>query len=191
MKKIIFGLLIVTFCSCKQEEKQYTLEEQIKIDSIKETILKKAEINAYKEDIAGWKYETKINKMTSAKDLFCTVQSNESLNLDFPYEGVNFGTITVRKMDGDVDILISIMKGQIYGGYENEFFKARFDDGKQITFSFLTPSDNSSETIFVENTSKFLKKLKLSKKVLIQIPLHQNGNQILEFNTQGLKFNIK
>jgi hypothetical protein len=189
MKKIILGLLMVVFCGCKQEEKQYTIEEQIKIDSIKETILKEAENKAYKDSIAGWNYETKINKMTGTKDLFCTVQSNESLNLDFPYDGVNYGGLTVRRMNGEVDIIIAIMKGQISGGYENEYFKARFDDGKQITFSYLSPSDNSTESIFVENSSKFLKKLQTAKKVLIQLPLYQNGNQILEFNTQGLKFN--
>jgi hypothetical protein len=188
MKKTILGILMLTLLSCKQTEKKYTFEEQQQIDSIKNSIMKEAEKKAYKEEINGWKYETKINKMTGSKDKFCSVQSNESLDLSFPYEGVNYGTLTVRRMDGEIDILISIMKGQIYGGYENEYFKARFDDGKQITFSYITPSDNSSETIFVENRTKFLKKLKMSKKVLIQIPLHQNGNQILEFNTSGLKF---
>lgn len=188
MKKTILGILLISLIGCKQAEKEYTFKEQQQIDSIKNSILKEAEKKAYKAEINGWKYETKINKMTGSKDIFCKLQSNESLDLDFPYEGANYGTLTDRKMDGETDILISIMKGQIYGGYENEYFKARFDNGKQITFSYLTTSDNSSETIFVENRTKFLKKLKMSKKVLIQIPLHQNGNQILEFNTSGLKF---
>lgn len=189
MKKILLvSLLAVLLFNCKQAEKEYTFEEKLKIDSIKESILKKVENDAYKEKINGWKYETRINKMTSSKDIFCTVQSNETLSLGAPYDGVNYGSLVVRKMNGEVDIIISIMKGQISGGYENEYFKARFDDEKQITFSYLSPSDNSTESIFVENTAKFLKKLRKSKKVLIQIPLFQNGNQILEFNTEGLKF---
>lgn len=189
MKKFtLLSLLAILLFNCKQAEKEYTFEEKLQIDSIKTSILKDAEKEAYKEKVSGWKYETSINKMTSTKDIFCSVQSNESLNLEAPYDGVNYGSLIVRKMNGEVDIIISIMKGQISGGYENDFFKARFDDEKQITFSYLSPSDNSTESIFLENKSKFLKKLRTSKKVLIQIPLYNNGNQILEFNTDGLKF---
>jgi hypothetical protein len=189
MKKIVLGLLMaVSFFNCKQAEKKYTFEEQQQIDSIKTSILKEVENKVYKDSVGGWKYETEINKMTSAKDVFCRVQSNESLKLNFPYDGVNYGGLTVRRMNGEMDIIISIMKGQISGGYENEYFKARFDDGKQMTFSYLSPTDNSTESIFVENSSKFLKKLRTAKKVLIQLPLYDNGNQILEFNTEGLKF---
>lgn len=175
-------------CKDVKKEEDYTFEEHLKIDSIKQEILKKAEMNAYKVENTGWKYDTITNKMSDAKDIFCRVQSAESLSLDSPYDGVNFGTLTVRKMNGKIDVVISIMKGQITGGYENEYFKARFDQGKQITFSYLEPSDNSTETIFVENTTKFLKLLRASKKVLVQIPLYHNGNQILEFNTENLKF---
>ncbi|WP_369769270.1 hypothetical protein [Flavobacterium sp. WC2416] len=150
--------------------------------------MKRVELKAYKENESGWKYDTIENKMTSVKDIFCTIQSSESLDLKAPYDGVNYGTLTVRKMNGKTSIIISIMKGQISGGYENEYFKARFDDQKQITFSYLGPADNSTEVIFVENKSKFLKLLRNSKKVLVQIPLYQNGNQILEFNTENLIF---
>jgi hypothetical protein len=189
MRKILLLLLLaVLLFNCKQAEKNYTFEEQLQIDSIKTSILKEVENKVYKDSIDGWKYETVTNKMTSAQDKFCRVQSNESLSLGAPYDGVNYGSLTVRRMNGEMDIIISIMKGQISGGYENDYFKARFDNEKQITFSYLSPSDNSSESIFVENRSKFLKKLRTSKKVLIEIPLYQNGNQILEFNTEGLKF---
>jgi hypothetical protein len=189
MKKIILLLcLSLLISNCKDKEREYTVEETLKIDSIAKVIMQKSETEAYKEDIGGWKYDTVKNKMTDAKDIFCRVQSNESLSLTAPYDGVNFGQLTVRRMNGQIDIIISIMKGQISGGYENEYFKARFDDGKQTTFSYSEPADNSTETIFVQNKSKFLKMLTASKKVLIQIPLYQNGNQILEFNTEGLKF---
>ncbi|SHG73635.1 hypothetical protein SAMN05444372_10989 [Flavobacterium micromati] len=188
MKKIAIVCLSILLFNCKEKEKEYTLEETLKMDSIARAIMEKSETEAFKEDISGWKYDTIKNKMTDVKDVFCRVQSNESLSLTAPYEGVNFGQLTVRRMNGQVDIIISIMKGQISGGYENEYFKARFDNGKQTTFSYSEPADNSTETIFVEGKSKFLKMLKTSKKVLIEIPLYQNGNQILEFKTEGLTF---
>jgi hypothetical protein len=197
MKKILLVCIFIVLFSCKENERVYTPEnervytpeESRIIDSFVRGVIKKPEIKINKEVVRGWKYDTIKNKMTDAKDIFCVVQSNESLNLTAPYDGVNFGKLTVRRMNGKVAVIISIAKGQISGGYENDYIKARFDKGKQITFSYLEPTDNSTETIFVENQSKFLKLLRKSKKVLILIPLYQNGNQILEFNTQGLNFN--
>lgn len=186
MKKIVSLLLMsFLFFNCKQATDKNSFTEDVQIDTSAVSVI---DTSGVSKDVNGWEYETQTDKMTSNKDEYCSLRSNESLNLGAPYDGINYGTLTVRRKSGDVDIIISIQQGQISGGYENEYFKARFDDGKQMTFSYLNPSDNSTETIFVENTSKFLKKLKASKKTLIQIPLYQNGSQILEFNTEGLKF---
>jgi hypothetical protein len=138
---LLLSFLSILLFSCKQEEKKYSIEDELKIDSIKTAIMKEAEESAYKESESGWKYKAETNKMTNTKDIFCTVQSNESLNLKFPYNGVNYGSLTVRKMNGKTNILISVMKGQITGEYENEYFKAKFDNDKQITFSYASTSD--------------------------------------------------
>jgi hypothetical protein len=185
MKKIMYLFVMpLLFFNCKQAESENAYSLTV-VDTAAISGIDTSNVN---EKVKGWEYETKTNKMTSNKDKYCTVRSNESLNLEFPYNGINYGTLTVRRMNGEIDILIQVDKGQITGGYENEFFKTRFDDEKQITFSYLGSSDSASDVIFVENTTKFLKKLKSSKKILVQIPMYNNGNPILEFNTEGLKF---
>jgi hypothetical protein len=135
-----------------------------------------------------WEYNTSEDKMTSNITKYATITSNESLSLDFPYEGNNLGYLKLRKKNGVLNILIMIDKGQISGSYENENVKVRFDDNKAITFSYSKPEDSSSDLIFIDNETKFLSKLKKSKKILIGLPLYQNGTQILSFTTENLKW---
>ncbi|AWK07089.1 hypothetical protein HYN56_23795 [Flavobacterium crocinum] len=134
-----------------------------------------------------WEYHQSTDKMTSKAINFAQIMSNQSLDLEFPYEGTNYGRLTLRKKDG-LDIYLSIDKGQITGGYDNNYISVRFDEEKPMKFSYTEPQDGSSDLIFIDNGVKFLSKLKKSKKILISLPLYQAGNQILEFNTVDLKW---
>ena len=135
----------------------------------------------------SWEYNQSIDKMTSKSTKFAEIISNESLNLEFPYDGVNYGRLTLRNKNG-LNIYLSIDKGQISGGYDNNFITVRFDEEKPIRFSYSEPQDGSSNVIFIDNELKFLSKLKKSKKVLITLTLYHEANQILEFNTIDLKW---
>ena len=135
----------------------------------------------------NWQYHQSIDKMTSKSTKFAEIISNESLNLEFPYDGVNYGRLTLRNKNG-LNIYLSIDKGQISGGYDNNFITVRFDEEKPIKFSYSEPQDGSSDVVFIDNEVKFLSKLKKSKKVLISLPLYHEGNQILEFNTIDLQW---
>lgn len=134
-----------------------------------------------------WEYHESTDKMTSKSIKFAQIISNESLNLEFPYDGNNYGHLTLRKND-HMNIYLSIDKGQISGGYDNNFITVRFDDEKPIKFSYSEPQDSSSDLIFIDNEVKFLSKLKKSKKTLVSLPLYREGNQILEFNTVDFKW---
>lgn len=185
MKKAIFQIItsfsIILLFSCQRtvgsdaEPALVVDSVAIVVDSIAPTIINK------------WKYHQSVDKMTSKPIKFAQIMSNESLDLDFPYEGSNYGQLTLRKKDG-LNIYLGIDKGQISGGYDNNFIKVRFDEEKPIIFSYSEPQDGSSNFIFIDNETKFLSKLKKSKKVIISLPLYQAGNQILEFNTTDLKW---
>lgn len=64
-----------------------------------------------------WRYHHSIDKMTSKSSKFADIISNESLHLEFPYDGVNYGQLTLRNKNG-LNIYLSIQKGQISGGYD-------------------------------------------------------------------------
>ena len=138
--------------------------------------------------IRSWEYDKYVDEMTSNTTKIATITSNESISLDFPYDGINYGHIQLRKKNGDLDIMILIDKGQISTEYDNQNISVRFDDAKPITFNYIEPSDNSSDVIFIDNETKFLSKLKKSRKTLIALPLYQGGTQVLKFNTENLEW---
>lgn len=189
MKKItqitvLFITTIIIF-SCKRNDSKF---EDIAVDTMAIASDTMAIENIPEEPLNNvWQYETSIDKMTSNETKFATITSNESLNLEPPYDGINYGYLTLRKKN-ELNIYISIDRGQISGEYDNLYVMVRFDDEKPIRFDYNEPQDYSSDLIFIDNESKFLSKLKKSKKVLISLPLYQNGNQVLEFNTSDLKW---
>lgn len=183
MKKTILQIIalfsVIILFSCKRNTELVTEVAvdtvAIAVDSIAPTVSN------------NWQYHQSIDKMTSKSTKFAEIISNESLNLEFPYDGVNYGRLTLRNKNG-LNIYLSIDKGQISGGYDNNFITVRFDEEKPIKFSYSEPQDGSSNVIFIDNELKFLSKLKKSKKVLISLTLYHEGNQILEFNTVDLKW---
>lgn len=185
MKKLIIYLttsfIILLLLSC---QRNITSDAEIAVAVDSAAIV----VDSIAPTIANnWIYHQSTDKMTSKSIKFAQIISNESLDLEFPYEGRNYGHLTLRKKDG-LNIYLEIDKGQIIGDYENKFITVRFDQEKPIKFSYSEPQDGSSNFIFIDNEIKFLSKLKKSKKTLILLPLYQAGNQILEFNTKDLKW---
>jgi len=183
MKKIILGVsFIILLSSCKNSNSESTYDE-VAVDTTAVIV----DTSASTPVINNWEYQEDIDKMTSKTTKFASITSNESLNLDSPYDGLNYARLVLRKKER-LDIYVSVDKGQITGSYDNLYVMVRFDDEKAIQFSYSEPQDHSSDLIFIDNEIKFLSKLKKSKKVLISIPFYQNGNQIVEFNTADLKW---
>lgn len=177
--QIIASISIIILFSCKKTNELVT---EVAIDTVAVTIDSIAPVSSN-----NWEYGESIDKMTSKTTKFAQIKSHESLDLKFPYDGANYGHLTLRKKDG-LNIYLNIDKGQITGGYDNNFITVRFDEDKPIKFSYSEPQDGSSNFIFIDNEMRFLTKLKKSKKVLIALPLYHEGNQILEFNTVDLKW---
>lgn len=177
--QMIILISIITLISCKRNTESIT---ETAIDTVAVTIDSLAPIASH-----NWEYRESIDKMTSKPIKFAQIKSNESLDLKFPYDGVNYGQLTLRNKDG-LNIYLNIDKGQITGGYDNNFITVRFDNEKPIKFSYSEPQAGNSNFIFIDNEAKFLSKLKKSKKVLISLPLYDEGNQILEFDTIDLKW---
>lgn len=192
MRKLLIGIVLAVFVFWiignlnNSNAASQTLSEPITVDTTAVSIDTMTNTSTAYDN--KWQYDSSIDKMTSKTSKFATIRSSESLDLDFPYDGINFGYLIIRKMNDRLGILIRVDKGQISGGYENNYIKVRFDDETPITFSYSEPADNSSDLIFIENKTKFLSKLRKAKKTLIEIPFYQNGNQVLEFNTESLEW---
>lgn len=137
------------------------------------------------ENKRSWDFHFDTDKMTSSKNVWASILSDNSIDLDPPYHSVN-AKITVRYMKkfGGYDAIISITDGQIYGNeYSNDnYILARFDNGQPIKYWFNEPSDGSSESIFIRRKSDFIAHCKKAKDIKIEIPIFEGGRPIFEFH---------
>ncbi len=135
-----------------------------------------------------WTYSEHEDKMTSKKTYFASIDANEELQFDFPYDGGSTATIALRKGKNGNEVLLSVSKGQFNTGVDGSEVTVRFDQNKAITFSCSEPSDNSSDLLFINNATKFIANAKKAKKMIIQAEFYQSGLQTMEFDIVGLKW---
>ena len=140
----------------------------------------------------NWTYDVdNSDKMDNTKVYTAACKSTGTIELAAPYEGENYGYIHVRKgwKHHSNEVYITVDKGQFMYKYsEGSVIKVKFDQSGPVSFSFLEASDGSTGIIFLEDSVRFLEKLKKSKHVIIEAEFFDNGYKQLEFNTDGLKW---
>lgn len=130
----------------------------------------------------NWNYDKSKDKMSGKSIEIAMLTSENSLQLGFPYSGVNYGHIMIRKHPQyGLSVIVSVNKGQILCGVYTCHFKIRFNDGAVQDFTMAPSADHSSEAVFAKSPEWAVKHLRNAKSILIQIPMYNEGNQILEF----------
>jgi hypothetical protein len=140
------------------------------------------------EDFTKWEFQEKVDKMTSRTIRYASIAANEELNYEFPYDSGSIASLTIRKKDGDDDVYLKVNKGQFNATYDGGQVRIRFDDELSKKFSFVLPSNNSSDIIFINSTKSFISKLKTSNKIIIEAKLFNEGNRQIEFDVAGFKW---
>lgn len=139
---------------------------------------------------AKWRYRVDADPMTSKKARYASIDSENTLNFDFPYQGEQHGTLILR--DHPIhgrDVMITIDKGQILcQSYEDCTIRVRFDEGSPQRWNAAGPADNRSTVIFLRNEGGFIQRLRAAKVVRIQIPIYQEGEPMLEFHIGGFDY---
>jgi hypothetical protein len=140
-----------------------------------------------KSDEKTWEYDSKTDKMGSTTQV-AGVLANDLVNLEFPYNGGSQAKLLIRKENGPTEILFVIDKGQIDTDMDGTYIKIKFDDEAPKKWSMSTSSDGSRDVLFFNNETALLKKIKESKKIVLEVPFYQNGSQQFVFNTADLKW---
>lgn len=136
-----------------------------------------------------WSYWDDEDKMTSKKTYYASIEANEKLEFDFPYNGGTTATLTIRKKPGETDVYIQFSKAQLLiDSYDGSDYRIRFDNNPPSTYTFLGASDHSSDIAFVQNTSRFIRNLKQHKKVIVEMQFYKEGSRAIEFNIAGFKW---
>ena len=138
----------------------------------------------------NWTYSSDTDKMTSKVVYYAETPAKDGLKLKFPYEG-STGYLSLVNRSGKPNVVIGVSKGQILAAnaIDGGHILVRFDEDPAEKYSVVGASDGSTETVFINNEDKFLKRLKTSKKLLVEIEFYDNGSQQMEFNTSNLVWN--
>ncbi len=133
-----------------------------------------------------WVYSSEKDEMDGSINRFAVIQSLQSLDLDFPYHGVNFGSITIIKNQKNrMSAFFSIQRGQLMCySFQPCSMLVRFDEDPPIRFTASGVRDPGTTTIaFIDNHEQFIELLSRAKTIKISMPIYGNGTQILNFET--------
>lgn len=136
---------------------------------------------------AQWDYRQQPDPMGKSSAHFAAVQSTNTVSFGFPYAGAQHATLTLRDHPRyGKDIILAIERGQFlcpsYGGCQ---VLVRFDDAGATKYHAVGAADSSTETVFIQGYSTFLKHLEAAKVVRISTNVYQEGAPVFEFNTAG------
>ena len=146
-----------------------------------------------------WKTSFSNDEMRGTAQKFIMLDSENSVNFDFPYSGGSTLTVILRskkiklkegqKADDlkPTEALIVISKGQfICSSYNDCHVSIKFDEGKIQQYSMTEAADGSSDLIFFSGSANVIKNLQSHKKAIIEAEFYQSGREQFKFYIDGL-----
>lgn len=136
--------------------------------------------------ISSWVYRSQEDKMSGKTSKSASIESDNSLDLPFPYSGTNHARLHVRQHPTHgLDVILSIDKGQILcTSYSGCPIKVRFDNGPASSFEGSPSADHDSTVVFFGSPKKFIAQASKAKRILVQVNMYQAGAPVLEFSSQ-------
>ncbi|WP_168389463.1 MULTISPECIES: hypothetical protein [Acinetobacter] len=139
----------------------------------------------------NWQYNTSKDEMRGIESKFAATVSTNTVNFDFPYNGGSKLGLTLRKRGSEIDVMISVTKGQFLCGIRSCEAAFKFDDGTVQSITMVEPDSHSPDLLFVaydKTENKIINQLKSSKKLIIEVPFYQEGTKQFTFDVSGLEW---
>ena len=141
-----------------------------------------AALVAHSAQAGAWQYEATVDQMTDGKGRTATLVSENSLSLDFPYQGRNMGTLIVRQHPRHgLDVILLVDKGQIMCRSSDCPVIVRFDDAKPIQLAGTPPQSHDSNIVFLGQSKNLVAQAAKAHRILVQFNMFRAGGQTLEF----------
>ncbi|MNK01906.1 hypothetical protein D3C87_197190 [compost metagenome] len=144
--------------------------------------------DANNKEFEQWRYESEVDEMTSEKKEYAMINSKNQVELAFPHAGGTYATITLRRIKGNEEVVVTVNEGQIHTEYNNPVFQVRFDENKPEFFTVNEAADHSIDVRFISNARKFIDLIKKSKETKIEMTFYNNGTHVFKFDTKDLKW---
>lgn len=162
---------------------------------MKKNIFAAIALIAFSTHAKDWTPSYQNDEMRGTAQKFLTLDSENSADFDFPYNGGSELSIVLRSKKTTLkkgqkpeelmptEALLLISKGQFlcnsYGGCH---VSVKFDQDKIKTYSMNEAADGSADVIFFSAPSGFIKNIKSHKQVIIEAEFYQEGKKQFKFN---------
>lgn len=141
-----------------------------------------------KETANQWRYFRETDEVTHKYVYYGCVTSTESLNLQFPYSGENYGTLCVQHtMNGKTKIALRIDKGHIItlsSDSKDRYGLLAADHKTAEKVTFLWPKDTDKKEVFFKYPDWGLKKIQNAQTIHLRLRLLHNGEHELVFTPE-------
>lgn len=138
---------------------------------------------ALKEAQARWSYSVQNDDMSSRPIHSAILFSRNSFELDFPYQDPQRGTLHLRRHPKHgTDVIVSLERGQILCRFDGCRHDVRFDERNAAAWTMLEPKSNESDFVFVRDAQSFVRQMRESKLVRVQLKLFDEPPVTLEFD---------
>lgn len=138
---------------------------------------------------AVWEYRKQADSMTGKISQVALTISKNEFSFGSPYGGPQRAHLSIRAHPryGN-DVILQIQRGQFMCRSSDCTLLVRFDNRPPMKFEGSEPADNSSDTVFIRNFSKFVSEAKRSKVVKIEAQFFREGARVFEFDIDGLQW---
>jgi len=137
-----------------------------------------------------WRYADKKDEMTDQVTRVAMLPSETTYELGFPYGGGTHSILGVKHHPRHgVTVTVKIDNGQLTcHAFTQCRILVRFDDRPPIKFRGVESADHSFDVVYLEPEAKFLKELRNSTTVAIELPFFQEGLRVFHFKSANFKW---
>ena len=138
-----------------------------------------------------WSYNTYTDDATGRPSKTASLTSENSMQFDFPYGGIQYGRFTVRNHPRyGVDAYLKIDKGQLLcNSYNNPTVLIRFDNGAASSYGCTSAADHSSDIVFIESVGRLEDRMRTAQKMYLTVSVYGEGSRTWEFDVKGYNKN--
>lgn len=184
-RKWYFSLLLMVICSIVGVATTPNINSKMQENTSNKEVKDSIYTNVTDSVENGWVTTEDIDEMNDSKSVWKTITSTNTESYDALHDNV-YSKIIVRKMKKyGTDVMVCVNDAQIHGSeyYDENYVMVRFDNSTAVKYTYNTPSDGSTDVIFINKATDFIKRLKTAKKIKLEVPLFQEGREIFNFET--------
>jgi hypothetical protein len=141
---------------------------------------------AGREQKKKWEYSKERNEMGDSIKI-AMLNSTNIVHFDFPYNGGSIGRLIVRRRNRSLDLMFSVIKGQIDFDLDGIMLRVRFDDEPARKYRASQSESGSSDILFFNNENDLLARIRRSSKMAVEVPFFSHGREIFIFDVEGLE----